>query len=190
MTVLDCFKMPKPVTITGRISSVTNSFANGIIPVIHPSEEEVEEALRILNLHAEDLRCAYCGDPSTEWDHLRPLIMDKQPTGYISEIANLVPACGKCNQSKGNKNWRSWMLSSAKLSPTSRNIPDIDKKISRLEAYENWHNVQPIDLVKLAGADDWNAYWQSRQIVIDAMRDSQKLADAIKANISANYQQR
>ena len=42
-------------------------------------------------------------------DHLRPLVKDKEPTGYISEIHNLVPSCGKCNQSKGNKEWKAWM---------------------------------------------------------------------------------
>jgi len=38
------------------------------------------------------LQCSYCGTPATEWDHLRPLVMNKKPTGYISEIHNLVPA--------------------------------------------------------------------------------------------------
>jgi hypothetical protein len=30
------------------------------------------------------------------------LVEEKEPIGYISEIRNLVPVCGKCNQSKGN----------------------------------------------------------------------------------------
>ncbi len=102
------FKMPKPVKISGRSSSITNSFVNAIIPVIVPTEPEVAKALEILGMGDRPV-CSYCGDPFTEWDHLRPLIVDKKPTGYISEIHNLVPACGKCNQSKGNKHWRTWM---------------------------------------------------------------------------------
>jgi endonuclease I len=47
-------------------------------------------------------------------------VLKKKPTGYISEIHNLVPACGKCNQSKGNKEWRQWMLSDATLSPKTK----------------------------------------------------------------------
>src|SRR5438552_242802 len=102
--------MPAPLGVMGRSSSITNAFISGIVPGRPPSEEEVQEALKILELSAEDLRCAYCGDRATEWDHLRPLIAGQEPTGFIGEIQNLVPACGKCNQSKGNSNWRVWML--------------------------------------------------------------------------------
>jgi hypothetical protein len=35
---LKLFRMPRPVKITGRSSSITNSFINSIIPVIPPSE--------------------------------------------------------------------------------------------------------------------------------------------------------
>lgn len=97
MSLLACFSMPRPVNIAGRTSSVTNAFVNGVIPTRRPTEQDVEEVLRILELNAVDLRCSYCGDRATEWDHLRPLISAKRPTGYISEIANLVPACSKCN---------------------------------------------------------------------------------------------
>lgn len=99
--LLKLFRMPKPVNIAGRTSSITNSFVNGIIPVISPTEEQVAQNLTILGLNLDDLRCTYCGDKSTEWDHLRPIVRNKKPTGYISDIYNLVPACGKCNQSKG-----------------------------------------------------------------------------------------
>ena len=51
-------------------------------------------------------------------------------TGFITEIANLVPACGKCNQSKGNKPWRDWMLSGAKLSPTGRAVANVADRVS------------------------------------------------------------
>ena len=112
--------MPRSVKITGRTSSITNAFVNGVIPTRRPAEHEVAEALRILELSADDLRCCYCGDRSTEWDHFRPLISAKRQTGYISEIANLVPACGKCNQSKSGAEWRTWMLGPARLSPKSR----------------------------------------------------------------------
>lgn len=119
------FSMPTPMTIKSRISSVTNAFASAIIPVIRPTDDEVREALQLLGMSVDSVSCAYCGDPHTEWDHLRPTIKDQRPTGYISEIRNLVPACGKCNQSKGNKNWREWMLSDAPFSPKTRSVEDI-----------------------------------------------------------------
>ena len=126
-----------PMKITGRSSSITNAFINSIIPLFLPSAEEVKQTLEILEMTPSTFQCAYCGSVASEWDHLRPLIKDKKPTGYIYEIQNLVPSCGKCNQSKGNKEWKPWMLSTAKLSPTTRGIKDIPERLVRLEVYEN-----------------------------------------------------
>ena len=113
------FQMPAVATLVSRKSSITNAFVNTLIPQITPALDEIEEALAILGMDASDVQCAYCGDKMTEWDHLRPLVVEQRPTGYISEIANLVPACNKCNQSKGNTGWRKWMLSKkARHSPT------------------------------------------------------------------------
>lgn len=190
MSVLACFRLPTPVNIMARSSSITNSFANAIIPVIYPTEEEVVECLRILNLTADDLRCAYCGDKSTEWDHLRPVIKNRRPTGYISEIANLVPACGKCNQSKGNKNWLMWINSTARLSPRTRGIAGLEERIERLKTYEAWRDVQPIDIKALVGEDTWRIYWEKWDALFQAMQDAQCMAEQIKATIAANHQHR
>ena len=73
MDVKSIFKMPKPVNITGRISTIANSFINSFILVIPPKEEEIIRALEILKIEPGDLKCAYCGDKSSEWDHFRPL---------------------------------------------------------------------------------------------------------------------
>jgi 5-methylcytosine-specific restriction endonuclease McrA len=81
----------------------------------------------------EEICCAYCGDPHTEWDHLRSIIREKKPTGYITEIAILVPACGKCNQSKGGNHWRDWMLGSATRSPKTGGVANLDRKVMLLE---------------------------------------------------------
>src|SRR5580692_1306156 len=113
-------QLPSRGSISGRSSSITNAFFNAVIPVIEPTNEETLEVLEILGMGPSDIRCAYCGDKYTEWDHFRPIITDQKPTGYITEIANLVPSCGKCNQSKGKLNWKEWMNGPAKLSPKSR----------------------------------------------------------------------
>ena len=42
------FSMPTPVKITGRTSSITNAFVNGIIPVIEPTEAEIDDAAETL----------------------------------------------------------------------------------------------------------------------------------------------
>lgn len=37
------------------------------------------------------------------------MVVDKIPSGYYTDSANLVPCCGKCNQSKGAKFWYDYM---------------------------------------------------------------------------------
>ncbi|WP_177232204.1 HNH endonuclease [Agromyces sp. CF514] len=177
------FAMPKPVRITGRSSSITNSFVNGIIPVIAPTEAQVDEALQILDM-SEVVSCAYCGDTPTEWDHLRPLVVDKQPTGFISEIHNLVPACGKCNQSKGNKPWRAWMFSSARLSPATRGIPNLEQRAARLDDYERWEVPTRIDFRDVAGHDLWEQHWRNHAAIIAAMRNAEETVELIRARVT------
>ncbi len=176
-------QMPTPVNIMGRSSSITNAFVNSIIPVIIPSEVEILEALRILQIDPNHQTCAYCGDPATEWDHLRPLVAGQKPTGFITEIANLVPACGKCNQSKGNKHWRSWIVSGARLSPKSRGIPDLDARIQRLDLFEEWRNVEPINFEEIVGPELWLTHWENWKRVIGDMKLSQDLAIQIRKAI-------
>lgn len=179
----ELFQMPKPTKIATRSSSITNAFINGIVPCIFPSEDEVKVALAILGMDINTIRCSYCGDKNTEWDHFRPLIVDKRATGYISEIGNLVPACGKCNQSKGNKNWRVWMLSDAKLSPKSKGIADLEEKIERLDAYENWKIPTRIDFEKIVGAEKWLLYMKNWAELLESMDEAQKLSNEIKNEI-------
>src|SRR2546421_98512 len=81
---------------------------------------------------AETVSCIYCGDKSSAWDHLRPIVDGRRPTGFISEIANLVPCCQPCNSSKGNSNWRAWITGSAPQSPASRGVGDLQPRIERL----------------------------------------------------------
>src|SRR5262249_27596148 len=155
------FRMPAVQTMVSRKSSITNAFVNALIPVVVPTHEEIEEALRILGMAPSEVSCAYCGDRMTEWDHLRPIVVKQRPTGYVSEIANLVPACGKCNQSKGNSPWRQWILSkTAKHSPTARGKLDVPERIGRLDAYEQWRTPTKIDIEAIIGKGDWDAYWK------------------------------
>lgn len=183
------FKMPKPVKITGRSSSITNAFVNGIIPVILPSDEEIDDVLNTLGMDSEHIVCAYCGDPYTEWDHFRPLVKSKRPTGYISEIHNLVPCCGKCNQSKGNKPWKDWMLSDARLSPRSRNIPDLEDRIKTLEEFEKRYAPIKLDFEKIVGPEAWKQHWENCCKLHQFMQESQKHSDKIKECIRISAKQ-
>ncbi len=185
---LAAFRMPSIDTITGRSSTINAAFTKALIPVTVPNANEVKTVLNMLGMTPDDVRCAYCGDPATEWDHFRATVRDKMPTGYGSHIRNLVPACGKCNQSRGNKDWRGWMTGTntkAKLSPAHRGVPDLDAKVVRLAEYEAWSEHDPVNLAEVAGPDLWNEYQEQRQAVHAAMRRAQELAVQIRQRMAA-----
>jgi 5-methylcytosine-specific restriction endonuclease McrA len=173
-------QLPSPGNIAGRSSSITNAFFNAIIPIISPTEEEEVKALEILGMRPDNIRCAYCGDKSTEWDHLNAIIREQRPTGYITEIANLVPACGKCNQSKGKADWRVWMTSTARLSPKSRAVADIQDRINRLAAYEQWKQPIRIAFDEIVDATLWEKHQSNWREVLALLKKSQDLAKEIK----------
>ena len=178
------FLMPSVQTMVSRKSSITNAFVNAIIPTVSPTEEEIGEALNILGMVPGNVRCVYCGDGYSEWDHLRPLVLNRRPTGYISEIANLVPSCGKCNQSKGNKNWFKWINGKAPQSPKTRGIGGLEQRIERLRAYEKWREVQPIDFAAMVGQENWLRYWRTLEAAVDYLKESQPFADELRDMIA------
>jgi 5-methylcytosine-specific restriction endonuclease McrA len=177
-------QLPTPGNIAGRSSTITKEFFNAIIPIHPPTPEEEREALEILGMKGDDVRCAYCGDKSTEWDHLRALIKDQKPTGYITEIANLVPACGKCNQSKGNQDWDKWIVSDARLSPKTSGKAGLDERISCLETYVHLKPPVRFDFASIVGSTLWDEHLANWQSVLDLLRQSQaharKIRDAIE----------
>lgn len=186
MSSLTNFAMPTPIAITARLTSVTNAFVNTIIPVVAPTQAEVESALQILEM-ADAPACAYCGDPWTEWDHLRPLVVNRRPTGYISEIDNLVPACGKCNQSKGNREWKTWIVSTAARSPKTRNVGDLDQRIKNLATYEASTNPTRLNFEQIVGAEAWDQHWRHLDIIAGHMKIAQEHAAGLRATIGAAH---
>ena len=100
-------KYPYSDKIRGRASTMCRSMASTILRRDPCSVEDEEKWKRFFPAW----KCAYCGDVATQLDHLRPYIVDRQPTGYGSEPANLVPCCGRCNQKKGNKDWEEFINS-------------------------------------------------------------------------------
>ena len=176
----DAFDMPVPVTIKQRISSITNAFVSGIVPAKKPSPEEIQKALEILGQTGKKVKCVYCGAPKELWDHLNPLIKNKRPSGYITEIANLVPACSVCNSSKGNSNWKKWMTNEkVKKSPKARKIRNIDKKIKLIEAYEKEFHPTHYDFEKEVGKELWQEYLKVQEDLEKNMIVAQEVMDKV-----------
>ena len=99
---------------------------------------------------------------------------------FPSSIRNLVPACGKCNQSKGNKDWRSWIRSGAKWSPVTRGKQGLDERVRRLGAFEAWAQCEPVDIASLVPPTAWEGYWR----LLDDLLERMEEADATAAEIA------
>lgn len=183
--LLKVFRMPVVQSMRSRKTSITNAFVSTIIPVIKPTAEEIAEALEVLAMTADTVACAYCGDKCNAWDHLRPLVVDRRPTGYISEIANLVPACQPCNSSKTNAHWKEWILRPSGNSPTQRGIADVSTRVARLDLFEKWREPTRIDFESIVGATAYGEYWAEMDRVIAELEKSQAMADRLRETISS-----
>ncbi|HEX8341549.1 MAG TPA: HNH endonuclease [Tepidisphaeraceae bacterium] len=191
--LLKAFKMPVVQSMRSRKTSITNAFVSTIIPVMRPTPEEIGEALAVLGMNAESINCAYCGDKCNAWDHLRPLVVNRRPTGFISEITNLVPACQPCNSSKTNSHWKDWMLRTTGNSPSQRGVADMHFRVQRLEAFERWRSPTKIDFEAILGTVAYEAYWVELDRIIAELEKSQQMADTLRETIStarANLQLR
>ena len=110
----------------------------------------------------------------------------REVSHYVAEIANLVPSCGKCNQSKGNKAWRVWMLGKSPRSPTGRGIAEVAARVERLDGYERWRAPTKLDFEIIIGRAEWEKYWLLWEAVNGQLKECQEVADALKARISAS----
>src|SRR5258708_2164487 len=104
--------------------------------------DQLEEGLERFGI-ARD-QCAYCGARGSDLDHFFAIVKNKRPSGYFHCARNLVPSCGTCNQSKGGHHWEMWMLGTAKNSPRTRGIPDIEERAERRRTFEKWGGLTPV----------------------------------------------
>jgi hypothetical protein len=180
-------KFRRPLKITSRTSSITNSFVQAIIPTLKPTTAELEEALAVLDMALGNTSCVYCGVGATDWDHLRPLVKGKRPTGFLNEARNLVPCCGPCNQSKSGAYWKDWMEGQASGSPKTRGVVDVDDRIARLSKFEEWGNLTPFPIQDVVGPEKWEEYWNACQEIENKMKAAQLLADEIQKVVETQF---
>lgn len=72
------------------------------------------------------------------------------------------------------------MEGSARLSPTSRGIRDLEARIKRLEKYEAWRSPQKIDFAGIVGPEMWQRHKKNWRSVLDLLKASQELAAEIR----------
>jgi hypothetical protein len=83
--------------------------------------------------------CIYCGSKNIErWDHLIPI-----QTGGATLLGNMVPACQPCDDSKGSKEYRTWLAGSALKNPARGNPEVLASIIARVDAYQRHFGYVP-----------------------------------------------
>lgn len=174
---IGAFKIPNKATITARTSSLTNSFIASIMPYVKPSLEDFAKALKILQMEENGLTCVYCGGKHTEWDHLRPFVEKKRPTGYYTTMFNLVPACGKCNQSKGNSDWETW------INDAHHDLHDLKKRIGILKKYEKAGNLRPVSPEDILGKEVFKKYMTLCDEIIVKMKEAHEVSCRLRGEI-------
>lgn len=136
-------QLPGTTVPSSQLSAIMRAFAAPMVPVFEWTVTEEAEAMRVLGMTPKRCWCAYCGDPATHWDHLYAVVEDDVPTGYATEIENLVPACGTCSRSKKGAPWREWINGAAARCPGKRRPEGLEVRIAALEAFEDWGDPRP-----------------------------------------------
>lgn len=177
---------PTIKTITGRSSAIRAAFIKAIIPEIKPSEKEINACLEHLPHTQSGKYCSYCGiNPSTEWDHFRAVTEEQKPTGYITDIYNLVPACGKCNQSKGNKHWEVWINTEATNAPGGRSdVKNLNVIIENLRSFEKWSDQFRFKMSDMfLNGQELKEYLNECEDLIDSLSKYQEKATDLKQKV-------
>ncbi len=113
-----------------RMTTINHAFASALSVADTYDENKIDNALMLLGQNPnQDLTCVYCDRPAETWDHIMAVVKDGKFSGYGHQIGNLIPCCKNCNSKKGNRDWKSFLISKR---PSEQQSPDI---INRIDAY-------------------------------------------------------
>ena len=177
------FKMPTKSDLKGRSSTISNAFTISITPYISPTDDQVADFYKALDI--QEGQCAYCLGDGNGRDHLKPLVRNGMPTGYITDINNLVPCCQACNSSKGAKDFQTWYLSPKNIKRLkSRGLTEtqINHRFNVVSQFENKIGT-PIDYESIVGHDLWEEFNARRKAMIQQLQENQRFCDTLQTMI-------
>lgn len=183
-------KLPTRIMINSRKSSIVNAFYNGILPRVAPSETEMNERLKQLKME-DEVKCVYCGEKHHTWDHLNPLIKNGEPTGYYTEINNLVPCCNSCNSSKGKKTWKEFLDYLDSNRNSERRSISEEQYRSSLETLSNYtkkYKAKRIDFHDPKIVDLLSNYKNKLHEILAKMEESKELEKELQGYLKEKYE--
>ena len=120
---------PRRTTPTFGFSMVNRSLIDGLSRRKF-GKDEMREIARYF-FGDGPIECVYCGDSDVRrWDHLVPVA-----EGGEAVLGNMVPACSRCDDSKGAAFFKDWMKGSARYSPTTQKVDGVRRKMNQIERY-------------------------------------------------------
>ena len=161
-----------------RKTTINHAFASALAPCDDYDERRVAEAMALLGqLDPNNLRCVYCDAVAETWDHLVGLVKNSELNGYGHQIGNLVPCCGDCNSSKGNKDWREFLRSRI------TDLVDLKRVEQALETYLLKYATE-VDLrrVKDNFPKEWHRYNEIKSQIVELMAEADGLADQFRSH--------
>lgn len=133
--------------------------------------EDYEDALQFFG------GCAFCGAKhAPRKDHLVPVI---ECGDFVRR--NVVPACQKCDDSKGRNGYHQWMLNSnSRCSLKARGFTDkqIERQIRLIEKWQSGY--RPRTEAQLFGKD-YSTYQQILQRMEQLCEESRQMTDRVKS---------
>lgn len=183
------FKMPAKADLKSRTSTISNAFAISITPYIKPTKEQEKKLMEILDI--SEGQCAYCLRYANSTDHFRPLVDKGEPSGFISDIHNLVPCCASCNSSKGKRNWDEWFLSEKNiknLESLGLSKEDINHRFECLKNFSNNAN-KKLNYWEILGEEKWNEFLSRKNKLNEMLKENQKFCDELNAQIKASLRE-
>ncbi len=139
-------KYPASDQISGRTSTICRSMACTLLSRDPCTPSQETQWVKFF----PEQTCAYCGKKANHLDHLHALIIDRMPTGYGTEAANLVPCCTDCNQPKGNLNWEKYMRSDMCHHVGDADTPDpkeaMERRIENIKKFQETMPPKKVDI--------------------------------------------
>lgn len=180
------FRMPTKSNLKSRISTINNAFAISITPYLKPEGSELSEYYRELDIKKG--QCGYCMryNEAKTADHINPLVISGMPSGYITDINNLIPCCKDCNSKKQGKLFKDWYLTTDNVIWLKTNGMDestIMNRYKTINKYISKHCSEPYSYKDIVGEKLWNEYCMRienlKQILIENQLFCEKLNNKI-----------
>lgn len=122
-------RAPQRITPAFALSIAKRAIHEGLA-LRNSGRREMDEVVRFF-YDDRDAECVYCGSVDVRrWDHVVPVMR-----GGDTVLGNMVLGCAPCDDSKQDSDFEQWMTSEAPLSPRSRDIVDIARRVQRIRQY-------------------------------------------------------